>query len=137
MNISQAIDRRSGRWSWAVIVLGFVARLAVAVPLRTGRLEDPAHYLVLAGSAGAGGGALGGVALGLSALCRPSTLPASALIAAAATTMGPGSLAERFGRGTLVAGLAVAVLMPWAIRNAAIFGEPVWTTTHGGYTLVL
>ena len=31
----------------------------------------------------------------------------------------------------------VLVLSPWAIRNALIFGEPVWTTTHGGYTLAL
>ena len=31
----------------------------------------------------------------------------------------------------------ILVLSPWAIRNALIFGEPVWTTTHGGYTLAL
>ena len=31
----------------------------------------------------------------------------------------------------------ILVLSPWAIRNALIFCEPVWTTTHGGYTLAL
>ncbi len=36
----------------------------------------------------------------------------------------------------LVLGL-VAVLLPWVIRNAWVLGEPVWTTTHGGYTLSL
>ena len=36
------------------------------------------------------------------------------------------------------ADIAVAlVLSPWMIRNFAVFGEPVWTTTHGGYTLAL
>jgi len=29
------------------------------------------------------------------------------------------------------------VLSPSMIRNLALFGEPVWTTTHGGYTLAL
>src|SRR5438874_11851777 len=29
------------------------------------------------------------------------------------------------------------MLTPWAVRNAWSFGEPVWTTTHGGYTLAL
>jgi hypothetical protein len=28
-------------------------------------------------------------------------------------------------------------LLPWMIRNLALFGEPIWTTTHGGYTLAL
>ena len=32
---------------------------------------------------------------------------------------------------------AVATLAPWAWRNARALGEPVWTTTHGGYTLAL
>jgi hypothetical protein len=31
----------------------------------------------------------------------------------------------------------VAVLTPWAIRNALVLGEPIITTTHGGYTLAL
>jgi 4-amino-4-deoxy-L-arabinose transferase-like glycosyltransferase len=83
------------------------------------------------------GAALGGVALGLSALCRPSTLPAAALVAAAGLVVGPGSRADRLWRGALVALATVATLAPWALRNARIFGEPVWTTTHGGYTLAL
>jgi hypothetical protein len=77
------------------------------------------------------------VALGLSALCRPSTLPAAALVAAAGLVVGPGSRADRLWRGALVALATVATLAPWALRNARIFGEPVWTTTHGGYTLAL
>jgi hypothetical protein len=83
------------------------------------------------------GAALGGAALGLSALCRPSMLPAACLVAAAGLVVGPGSRGDRFRRGAIVAFATVVVLAPWAIRNARIFGEPVWTTTHCGYTLAL
>ena len=40
-------------------------------------------------------------------------------------------------RGGLLALTIVLVLSPWMIRNLLVFGEPVWTTTHGGYTLAL
>jgi 4-amino-4-deoxy-L-arabinose transferase-like glycosyltransferase len=83
------------------------------------------------------GAALGGLALGLSALCRPSTLPAAGLLAAAATLVGPGSRAGRLYHGAIVGLTTMAVLAPWAVRNARVLGEPVWTTTHGGYTLAL
>jgi hypothetical protein len=83
------------------------------------------------------GAALGGLALGLSALCRPSTLPAAGLIAAMGVLIGPGTRAQRFCRGAIVGLTTVAVLAPWAVRNARVLGEPVWTTTHGGYTLAL
>ena len=47
----------------------------------------------------------------------------------------------RLGRNLAnVAGLAVAaaaVMSPWAIRNQQVFGKPILTTTHGGYTLWL
>jgi hypothetical protein len=33
--------------------------------------------------------------------------------------------------------LPILIATPWAFRNARLFGEPVWTTTHGGYTLFL
>ena len=36
----------------------------------------------------------------------------------------------------IVVGVAL-VLSPWAARNVRALGEPVWTTTHGGYTLAL
>ena len=77
------------------------------------------------------------MALGLSALCRPSTLPAAVLVAIAALVAGPGSWTQRIGRGAIVAAATIAMLAPWAVRNARVFGEPVWTTTHGGYTLAL
>jgi hypothetical protein len=64
-------------------------------------------------------------------------LPASCLVAVAGSIVGPGTRSERLRRGAIVAAATVAVLVPWALRNASIFGEPVWLTTHGGYTLAL
>lgn len=35
-------------------------------------------------------------------------------------------------------GLTVALTVsPWVVRNALVFGRPILTTTHGGYTLLL
>jgi hypothetical protein len=79
--------------------------------------------------------ALAGAALGLCVLCRPAFLVW--LLAAVALFPWLAAGSRRFARGaTLVAG-AAAVLAPWAIRNEVIFGRPIVTTTHGGYTLLL
>lgn len=49
-----------------------------------------------------------------------------------------GSLDRRAWRRAFLAALgAAAVLLPWGMRNAVIFGSPVFGTTHGGYTLYL
>lgn len=32
---------------------------------------------------------------------------------------------------------SLLVLSPWALRNRSLMGETIWTTTHGGYTLLL
>jgi hypothetical protein len=80
---------------------------------------------------------LGGLALGLAALCRPSTLPAGALIALSSTVCGAGNWRRRLERSLLFAGMVIVVLLPWSIRNRWAVGEMVWTTTHGGYTLAL
>jgi 4-amino-4-deoxy-L-arabinose transferase-like glycosyltransferase len=99
----------------------FLLALALAATTRTG----------LRGSA------LGGVCLGLAGLCRPSLLLGAGLVAASALVAAPGSQRERVLRG-LTLGLSVlTILAPWSIRNGLVLGEPVWTTTHGGYTLAL
>ncbi len=83
------------------------------------------------------GPVLGAALLGLASLSRPSMLPGAVLIVIAGFLVSPGVFRERLARcGTLALTLFL-VLAPWAIRNALIFGEPVWTTTHGGYTLAL
>jgi hypothetical protein len=96
-----------------------------------------AASLAALGLPGYRGAVLGGLALGLSALCRPSTLPAALLVAVAALVIGPGSRRQRIARGAIIVAGTLAMLAPWAARNARVFGEPVWTTTHGGYTLAL
>jgi hypothetical protein len=80
---------------------------------------------------------LGGLFLGLSALCRPSAWPVVWVVALASVVARPGSSRERLGRGCSLLVIPLVVAAPWALRNALVFGEPVWTTTHGGYTLFL
>jgi hypothetical protein len=83
------------------------------------------------------GAVLGGVWLGLGTLCRPSALPVAGLVTVAAGRMRPGPWPVRLRRAAALAIATVAMLIPWAWRNARLFGEPIWTTTHGGYTLAL
>ncbi len=78
-----------------------------------------------------------GFALGLASLCRPSLLPASVLAGLAGGIVAPGRRADRIARLILIPATTLLVLAPWAIRNARVVGEPVFTTTHGGYTLAL
>lgn len=80
-----------------------------------------------------------GIVFGLCCLCRP-TFWACAVLAAAVWAVGrfrsgltPSAMREA---AALLAGAAVT-LAPWAIRNALVFGRPLVTTTHGGYTLLL
>jgi len=88
-------------------------------------------------------GLAGGV-IGLAALCRPTFLPWLGLVAALMIADCGLRIAEWRTRGLRslanVAALAVvaaAVMSPWAIRNQQVFGKPILTTTHGGYTLWL
>jgi hypothetical protein len=79
----------------------------------------------------------GGLLYGVGTLCRPGALPAAGLTALAIAARGPGGWRDRL-RAAALFGAAVAVpLLPWAARNARALGEPVLTTTHGGYTLAL
>ena len=83
------------------------------------------------------GAARGGVWLGLGTLCRPSALAVAGLVTLVAGLAGPGPWPVRARRAAAIALATIATLLPWAWRNARLFGEPVWTTTHGGYTLAL
>jgi 4-amino-4-deoxy-L-arabinose transferase-like glycosyltransferase len=104
--------------------------------------ETPAAFLIALALAmlclrGWAGALLGGAGLGLAALCRPSLLPGAALIALAAFLVKPAVPKARLMRGGLLTLGIVLVISPWMIRNLLVFGEPVWMTTHGGYTLAL
>jgi 4-amino-4-deoxy-L-arabinose transferase-like glycosyltransferase len=104
--------------------------------------ETPTAFFMAAALAALGcpgpiGSVLGGLGLGLAALCRPSMLPVAALTVVAAFLVAPGDRRIRLWRGGLLVLTIVLTLSPWVIRNLRVFGEPVWTTTHGGYTLAL
>lgn len=104
--------------------------------------ETMAAFLVAATLAalaegGQRGALFGGVGFGFASLCRPSLLPAAGLVAVAGLACAPGSFLARLRRAGLVAVATGLVLVPWAWRNAKVLGEPIWTTTHGGWTLAL
>jgi hypothetical protein len=104
--------------------------------------ETPAACLIAASLAalcrpGWPGPVLGGLGFGLAALCRPSVLAGAFLTTAAALVAKPGDPRLRLARAAALTVTLVIVLSPWMVRNAWVFGEPVWTTTHGGYTLAL
>jgi 4-amino-4-deoxy-L-arabinose transferase-like glycosyltransferase len=104
--------------------------------------ETPTAFFLAAALAALGcrgwlGPVVGGLGLGLAALCRPSMLAGAVLTIVAALVVKPGERRLRAWRASLLAMTIVLILSPWMIRNLLIFGEPVWTTTHGGYTLAL
>jgi hypothetical protein len=104
--------------------------------------ETPAAFLVaftLAGFTAPGwrGPVLGGFGSGLATLCRPSLLPGAALTILAALLLRPGTARQRVVRTGLMTVTLVLVLLPWIVRNYLVLGEPIWGTTHAGYTLAL
>ena len=84
-----------------------------------------------------------GAILGLSCLLRTSFFAWSVLLIAGLAifscraTRSTARWAYRHtGAVALLAGVMV-VIAPWAIRNRIVLGSTIWTTTHGGYTLLL
>jgi hypothetical protein len=91
--------------------------------------------------------ALAGSLAAVTVLCRPTFLIWLVLVAAVLALQGGQSADERsaprrsrFARfgpcGAFIAAAALT-LAPWIVRNAMVFGRPILTTTHGGYTLLL
>ena len=80
---------------------------------------------------------LAGLIGGLCGLCRPSLLPIPLLGSAALLGGAPGPIGRRALLALVLLGMTGATLAPWAFRNARVLGAPIWTTTHGGYTLWL
>jgi hypothetical protein len=72
-----------------------------------------------------------GIAGGLAVLCRPSSAPGFLLFLPALCTR-----ERRWALGPCLLGFLLT-LAPWALRNQWALGAPIWTTTHGGYTLAL
>lgn len=75
-----------------------------------------------------------GVLLGLAVLCRPNAFFLWIFIVAEVILYMRQRLASRLRTGALFLAVLFLVLLPWAWRNHAVFGEWVWFTTHGGIT---
>jgi hypothetical protein len=139
--------RTARRWGLsenrALLAGAIVALDPVLLSQARGVMTEPLAAFLVAGAmyALAGEGArascAGGLFCGLAALTRPSLLPFAGLTTLAALVARPGILRERLKRGAIIAGTTAVVLLPWGLRNALVFGEPIVTTTHGGYTLAL
>jgi len=104
---------------------------------------------------------LSGGAIGLAALCRPTFVPWLGLVGVGMLVvhgwefriqysefrLKQGSpqpqqlswsgLAGRLANAVALLVVATGIMSPWVIRNYRVFGRPIATTTHGGYTLYL
>jgi hypothetical protein len=87
-----------------------------------------------AGWAAAGPLAVAAVALGAATMVRPQVLLGLPLVAVAWLVGGMGWRRTAALGGALAVGLAVFVV-PWAVRNEGVFGEPVLVSTNGGDNL--
>ena len=86
---------------------------------------------------GRSGPIVGGVIFGLGALCRPTALAVVVLSALFACWSRDTPLRIRLSRAGWLLGFTALTLAPWALRNLQAVGAPIFTTTHGGYTLAL
>jgi len=75
---------------------------------------------------------------GAASLCRPSLLICAGLtILSRLAPLSTSPFARRVRDSFSILIVCGLVISPWAIRNWYRLGEPVLTTTHGGYTLAL
>lgn len=79
---------------------------------------------------------LAGSAVGLAILCRPTFLPWLLPVAVLVVWISPDRRSKATHFLALVGCLSL-VSAPWTYRNYQVFGKPIATTTHGGYTLLL
>jgi hypothetical protein len=76
-----------------------------------------------------------GLSAGLGVLCRPEFLPWAIAAGLVFPWLAPGR--RRLSRLAIYAAAIALTVAPWGIRNYRVFGRPVITTTHGGFTLLL
>jgi 4-amino-4-deoxy-L-arabinose transferase-like glycosyltransferase len=80
----------------------------------------------------------GGALFGLSILCRPTAMVWLVLLGCTLTFCVNRSTSRFKLLHVLMLGFgALFVVSPWLVRNAIMFGQAKWSTTHGGYTLLL
>lgn len=78
-----------------------------------------------------------GLVFGLSILARPTAAPWVGLSLLGILCLRQLSWSQRWQRLVAVCLPVVALLAVWTVRNQRQLGQPVWATTHGGYTLLL
>lgn len=78
-----------------------------------------------------------GLLCGLSVLARPTAGPGVAGIAVGILCCSSACWKRRLNDTLIFSGLVAACVAPWMLRNWAELGQPLWATTHGGYTLLL
>ena len=81
-----------------------------------------------------------GLAFGIAALCRPTIwalLPVVGVFVGLGVVRDRGRLFEVAKRTAIYGFCVAAVIAPWLVRNMIAIDAPVFTTTHGGYTLLL
>jgi 4-amino-4-deoxy-L-arabinose transferase-like glycosyltransferase len=144
VGVTALAARRWGLTGWRVAAAAWIVALdpVLAWQSRFVMTESLTAFLCAAALAALAlpdrlGPVLGSVFLGLASLSRPSTLPGAILVVCACLLDSQIGWRIRLARCATMSLTLILVLSPWAIRNALIFGEPVWTTTHGGYTLAL
>jgi 4-amino-4-deoxy-L-arabinose transferase-like glycosyltransferase len=136
--------RRWGLTSWRVAAAAWIVAVdpVLAWQSRFIMTESLTAFLCAAALAaltlpGRPGPVLAAFFLGMASLSRPSILPGAFLIVFAGLLDSQCGWRDRLARCAAMSLAVLLMLSPWAIRNALIFGEPVWTTTHGGYTFAL
>ncbi len=131
------------QWSLVAAVLVALDPL-LAYNARLPMTETLAAFLLVASierisaeRAGVRAAIVAGVVLGLGMLTRTTLWSFTGLAIVAAALSREADRRRRWQWATAVAATTLAVQVPWAVRNWIQLGTPVFTTTHGGYTLLL
>jgi dolichyl-phosphate-mannose-protein mannosyltransferase len=144
------IGRRLGLGSWSLVAAGFVAVNPLLVQATSLAMTETLCTFLLAASllawpsTATHGGVIRrlsfGVLLGMGALCRPTVWAFIVLGSVITVTIRFRGQPPREWpwRGWIITAVACGLTVaPWVIRNWLVFGRPIVTSTHGGYTLLL
>ncbi len=145
------LARKFGGKSEALLAAAFVAFNPLLIQSTALAMTETLCAFLLMGlllSLGASttkSGWLVGALVGLTALCRP-TVWAFVVLASVVSvarwlrrrsTATGWQFSEVFHQCWPVVVACGLMVAPWVIRNKIVFGQPIVTTTHGGYTLLL
>ncbi len=76
-----------------------------------------------------------GIIFGVAALCRPTMWAFGALVTV--WWFWKHCQWKQWLQAAPVVAGVLLIVSPWGVRNTIVFGTPILTTTHGGYTLLL